>query len=246
MGVIAGLFGIGGGALLVVGLVALGYSQHASHATSLAAIILTAAAALGPFALAGEVSLVGAAVLTPSAMLGAFVGAGLMRRIPERELRIAFVAMLLLIAARMLVGVETAEGPVPLDPLAMVGLGALGLATGVLSSIMGIGGGLILVPALVLLFGFGQHAAEGTSLAVIIPTALVGAVRHSRSGYTAWATGAILGFAGVLGGIGGANLALVLDGVVLQRLFAVFLALMALRSLKRRPKRPPAPGTPAQ
>jgi uncharacterized protein len=243
VGLTAGMFGIGGGALLVVGLVTLGWTQHGAHATSLAAIILTAAAAVVPFALAGEVALLAAAVLAPTAMLGAFLGAGLMKRIPERELRIAFGVFLILVALRMMVGVEATAGPSELQGAAYAWMALLGLATGVLSSIMGIGGGLLMVPALVLLFGFGQHAAEGTSLAVVIPTALVGAMRHSRSGYTAWRMGLMLGLAGIVGGVVGAQLALALEGLILQRLFAVFLILMSVRMLRKQKARggdPPA------
>ncbi len=236
VGVMSGLFGIGGGALLIVGLLWIGFTQHQAHATSLAAMVLTAAAALVPFALAGEVAIEGAAVLAPSAMIGSFFGAGFMRHIPEDRLRIIFAIFLLLIATRMLVGVDVDPGPGPVAPAALAGMAALGLVTGVLSGILGIGGGLVLIPMLVLFFGFGQHAAEGTSLAVVIPTALVGAARHTPSGYTDWRRGALIGGAGVVGGLGGANLALALDGLALQRLFAVFLVLMTLRLLRKRAK----------
>lgn len=232
-GVLAGTLGIGGGALAVVGLVALGFRQHAAHATSLAAIVATASAALVPFALAGEVSLWAAAVLAVTAMAGAFLGADLMRLIPERGLRFAFVVFILVIAARMFVGAETMGAPAALGPLEYVGLGVLGVVTGVLSSIMGVGGGIVLVPALVLMFGFGQHAAEGTSLAVIVPTAMVGALRHTRSGYTSWRTGAVLGACGVVGGLVGARLALGMEDLTLQRLFASFLVVMAVWLLVR-------------
>ncbi len=229
VGVLSGLFGIGGGALLVVGLVAVGFSQHEAHATSLSAMVLTASAAVVPFALAGEVDLAAAIALAPTAMLGAYLGAGLMKRIPEQQLRTAFVVMLLVIAARMGLG-GGIDGLLDLDGAAEIGgLAVLGLATGLLSSIMGIGGGMLMVPALVLLFGYGQHAAEGISLAVIVPTAAVGAWRHTRSGYTDWRRGGILGSAGILGGLAGAQLALALDERLLQQLFAAFLAIMAVR-----------------
>lgn len=229
VGVLSGLFGIGGGALLVVGLVAVGFTQHEAHATSLSAMVLTASAAVVPFAIAGEVDVAAALALAPTAMLGAYFGAGLMRRIPEQRLRTAFVIMLLVIAARM--GLSGGiEGLLDLEAIAEIaGLALLGLITGVLSSIMGIGGGMLMVPALVLLFSFGQHAAEAISLAVVVPTAAVGAWRHTRSGYTDWRRGTILGSAGILGGLGGAQVALALDERLLQQLFAGFLAIMAVR-----------------
>jgi len=227
----SGLFGIGGGALAVPGLLWLGLAQHAAHATSLAAIVVIAAAALVPFALDGAVHPVAATALVAGSLVGVSLGAGLMHRVPETGLRIGFVVFLLAVAARMFVGIEVeGDAHVPdLDVARLAALAGIGAATGVLSSVLGVGGGLILVPALVLGFSFSQHAAEGTSLAVIIPTALLGAARHTRRGYTHWRTGFTLGLGGIAGGVGGAVLALALEGLLLQRLFAGFLVVMALR-----------------
>ncbi len=108
---------------------------------------------------------------------------------------------------------------------------AVGLVTGGLSAVLGVGGGVVLVPALALGFAFSQHAAEGTSLAVIVPTALLGALRHTRRGYTRWRTGLTVGAGGVAGGVAGAVLALLLGGLLLQRLFAVFLVVMGIHLL---------------
>lgn len=231
VGVMSGLFGIGGGALAVPGLLWLGLAQHAAHATSLAAIVLTAAAAVVPFTLDGAVHPLATVILIVGSMAGVSAGAGLMHRVPGSRLRIGFVVFLVLVAVRMLVGIEIeGEGHVPeLEAIHLVALTAVGLVTGLLSSVLGVGGGLILVPALVLGFGFSQHAAEGTSLAVIVPTALLGAVRHTRRGYTHWRTGLIVGLGGIAGGLGGATLALALEGLLLQRLFAAFLVVMAAR-----------------
>lgn len=231
VGIMSGLFGIGGGALAVPGLLWLGLTQHAAHATSLAAIVLTAAAAAVPFTLDGAVHPLATGILLAGSLLGVSLGAGLMHRVPETGLRVGFVVFLVIVALRMLAGIDIeGDGHVPdLDAARLGGLAAVGLATGLLSSVLGVGGGLILVPALVIGFSFSQHAAEGTSLAVIVPTALLGAVRHTRRGYTHWRTGLTVGLGGVAGGIGGAMLALALDGLLLQRLFAAFLIVMAVR-----------------
>ena len=95
-----------------------------------------------------------------------------------------------------------------------------------------------MVPAMVLLFGMAQHTAEGTSLLVIIPTAIAGSLRHSRSGYTDWRLGLIVGLGGIAGALLGARLALGLDADLLQRLFAFFLLIVAVRLLwsNRQPK----------
>jgi uncharacterized membrane protein YfcA len=108
-------------------------------------------------------------------------------------------------------------------------LTATGLVTGLLSGLMGVGGGVVMVPAMVVAFGFGQHLAQGTSLAVIIPTALVGAWRHSHSGYTQWRLGLTVGFGGVGGGLIGGIVAQLLPADVLQAAFSVLLAVAGVR-----------------
>lgn len=232
----SGLFGIGGGALIVLGLLALGFGQHEAHATSLATMIVTALAALVPFALAGAVAVLPAVILSAGAAAGVFAGAGLMHRIPAGRLRTLFGVFILLVAVRMMVvaAAHPDQPPAGLDAGMSAGLAALGVGAGVLAGVLGVGGGLIIVPALVLAFSFSQHAAEGTSLAVVVPTALVGALRHGRRGYTRWSTGMVIGVAGIAGGVAGASVALAIDPAVLQRLFGAFLAVMALRLLIRR------------
>jgi uncharacterized membrane protein YfcA len=107
-----------------------------------------------------------------------------------------------------------------------------GLVTGVFSAIFGVGGGAIVVPFLVLVLGADQHLAEGTSLVVIVPTALVGAWAHRRRGYVSSRAALVLIVGGVLGAVVGALLANELDGDVLRRIYAVFLLWVAWRFLR--------------
>jgi uncharacterized protein len=241
-GVMAGLFGVGGGVVLVPGLVLLAaMPQHAAHATSLAAIIITAPAALTPFAIAGDVSWPAAGALAAGALLGAIGGADVMKRIPADGLRRLFGGFMLLVAIRLAIptgDVAVADAGVSLATGAIVGLALTGLLTGLLSALMGVGGGIVMVPIMVLGFGFSQHLAEGTSLAVIIPTALVGAWRHSRSGYTRWRVGLTVGAGGIVGGAAGGTVAQLLDGQVLQVLFAVLLVVTGIRLVRRGRPRP--------
>lgn len=114
-----------------------------------------------------------------------------------------------------------------------VALIAVGLAAGVLSAALGVGGGIIYVPALAALFGFAQHEAQGTSLAVIVPTMIVAAFVHGRAGRVHWPTVVPLGTAAVLGGFLGAQVALALDATLLRRLFAGLLVIASIRMLSR-------------
>jgi uncharacterized protein len=233
-GLLAGLFGVGGGVVLVPGMVLLmGVRQHVAHATSLVAILVTAPAAMVGFAVAGNVAYIPAAAVALGAVLGAYGGAALMHRLSADRLRQAFAVLIVLVAVRLALPVAVEAGsPVAADDLATIAAFALlGLAAGVLSALMGVGGGVIMVPAFVLLFGMDQHTAEGTSLLVIVPTALMGALRHARHGYTDWGLGVPIGVGGVVGGLLGSQLALALSGPVLQQLFAAFLVITGLRML---------------
>jgi len=243
-GLLSGLFGVGGGALVVPGLTGLlGFSQHAAHATSLAAILLIAPVGLVRLAAGGAVDVGAAGVLSVGAVLGAAAGSRLLPRIPARALRRSFGVFLLLVAARLLLGGdgggsgevmagEATVARVDLDLAGVAGLLVLGVLSGVLSSLLGVGGGVVLVPALALLFASPQVVAQGTSLLVIVPTSLVGAVSHARRGYTRWRIGLGIGAGGAATSLLGAELALRLQGRALALLFGGFLALTAVRTLR--------------
>ena len=105
----------------------------------------------------------------------------------------------------------------------------IGILGGVLSGLFGVGGGTIFVPLLMLLKGFDVHRAVGTSLLIIIFTALAGAIFHGRAGMVDWKAAVILGIFSALGVWLGTKLSLRLDAVMLQRLFAVFLVVIAIK-----------------
>ncbi|MDP9067499.1 MAG: sulfite exporter TauE/SafE family protein [Actinomycetota bacterium] len=95
----------------------------------------------------------------------------------------------------------------------------VGLIVGGLSAIFGIGGGLLMVPVMVLGYGIDQHAAQGTALAVIVPTALVGAIAHHRRGFVDLRLAAAMALGGTLSVYLGADLALRIEPDLLQRIF---------------------------
>lgn len=113
--------------------------------------------------------------------------------------------------------------------LEIVALITLGLVAGATAAALGLGGGIIFVPSLVVLFGFEQHIAQGTSLAVIFPTAIVATLAHARMGNVRWRLAAPIGLAGIVGAVVGAQIALQLDADLLRRMFGAFLILLALR-----------------
>jgi uncharacterized membrane protein YfcA len=105
----------------------------------------------------------------------------------------------------------------------------IGLAAGLAAGLLGIGGGILLVPAMVLLLGFDQHVAQGTSLLVIIPSALAGSWTHHRNGRLVLRDAVAVSAGGVIGAAIGSVLALGLADELLRRLFAVVLLISAAR-----------------
>jgi uncharacterized membrane protein YfcA len=116
--------------------------------------------------------------------------------------------------------------------LLLLALVAVGGATGVLAGLLGVGGGIFLVPFLVLAVGMSQHEAEATSLLVIVPTALVASLTLRRAGIGDLGAALAMGTIGAIGGVGGALLALALPGEVLRVVFAVLLALVGTRLVR--------------
>ena len=115
----------------------------------------------------------------------------------------------------------------------IIGLIILGLVAGALAASLGIGGGIIFVPVLVSVFGFTQLSAQGTSLAIIVPTAIIATYRHATAGRVDWKTAGITGAAGVIGALAGSQLAYSLDEQVLRRVFALVLIALAIRMAHR-------------
>ena len=109
---------------------------------------------------------------------------------------------------------------------------AFGVVTGVAAGILGVGGGILMVPFLTLVAGMTQHAAEATSLLVVLPTAVVASLVLQRRGIGDLGVALRFGLVGAAGAAGGAVLALALPGRSLRLVFAVFLALVGLRLVR--------------
>jgi hypothetical protein len=122
-------------------------------------------------------------------------------------------------------------------PFELAELVAIGVAAGVLSGLLGIGGGLVMVPAMVLVLGFDQHVAQGTSLVVIIPAALSGSITHYRNGRVSVRQAAYVALGGVIGASLGSVLALSVDDTILRKLFAGFLIVVAVQIILGRGRR---------
>ena len=108
----------------------------------------------------------------------------------------------------------------------------LGIVAGMLSGLIGIGGGIIIVPALVFFFGFSQLKAQGTTIALMIPPiGLLAAWTYYQKGYVDSKVAALVCLGFVVGGLVGANVATGLSNVVLEKVFGIVLLFIALKML---------------
>ncbi len=108
----------------------------------------------------------------------------------------------------------------------------LGLFAGTFSGLIGIGGGVIIVPALVFLFGFSQHRAQGTTLALLVPpVGLLAAWTYYKQGYVDLKVALIMCVGFFLGGLFGAKIATSMSNLVLEKVFGVALFLIALKMI---------------
>jgi uncharacterized protein len=115
----------------------------------------------------------------------------------------------------------------------MIGAILIGVTAGVVAGLLGVGGGVLFVPGLVLFLGLDQHQAEATSLLAIVPVALLGTYRQDRYGNVQRSDALLLGLMSVAGAAGGVALANALSGTFLRDAFAVLIMLVAAQLVRR-------------
>lgn len=229
-GFLSGVFGVGGGILIVPALVlAAGYEQRRAHGTSLAAVLPIATSGLIGFAVQGSVDWPAALLLMTGSVLGAAVGTRLLQVLPVRVLAGAFTLVLLATALQLVLSSPDGAGRGDLTVGDGVGLAVLGLVTGTLAGLLGVGGGIVMVPGMVLLFGLPAAVAKGTSLAVIIPTAVTATIRNVKIGNADLAAAAAIGLSGVVTAAVASRLSVLMSEATANALFAVLLVVLAIR-----------------
>lgn len=247
VGVFSGLFGVGGGILLVPILVLLLHvAQKQAQATSLVVVALAATTGAVTYAIGDSVVWSSVLFLLAGGFVGTWLGSAIVLRIQTRWLQLMFGLLLVAAAIRLVVasGDAASTAVVSLGPWVIVGYVLSGFAMGILSSLLGIGGGIIVIPLLIAFFGFTQQLAAGTSLVVMVPIALLGAWRLTRAGHTQWGQGTRIGVAASVGAVGGASLALVANAAIMQAAFGVVMVVAAGQMLWKAFRGPPTGDAP--
>lgn len=238
-GVFGGIAGVGGGAVMIpmmVGILKL--SQHRASGTSLVTLVFTGIAGTIAYAANGHVDFLAAFLLAVTAIFSARAGARFSHSLPEATLRRFYGAFLIFIALSMVLKPWLPHVSSPLTGWAKVLiLLAAGIFTGFQSGIMGGGGGAVSIPAMVLLAGFSQHMAQGTSLLVMIPAGATAAWTYWRRGNVDMELlkGMIPGI--LIGAYAGAMIAGCLPEANLRYIFAVMLLWIGMRYVKTPPPR---------
>ena len=230
-GLLSGVFGVGGGILIVPGLVFLArMDQRTSHGTSLAAVLPIAASSLVTYWVHDHVDWPVAAWLVVGAVIGAVAGTALLNVLPHRTLAVSFAIVLLVSAVRLFISMG-AEGRGSLDLASAVALVVIGLITGILSGLLGVGGGVVMVPAMMMLLHVEGVIAKGTSLAVIIPTAAMGTWRNRSNDNVDLRAAGVVATSGIVAAVAGGWIAARMSDSVSNFLFATLLIIVAVRLL---------------
>jgi uncharacterized membrane protein YfcA len=233
-GAFGGLVGLGGGVIMIplmVGIKKL--TQHKAHGTSLVALVFTGIAGAVTYFMKGSVDVIASVLLAVTAIFTARSGARFAHALPEWKLKrsfggfLIFVSLLLLIKPYLPGLVLSTAGWYKAVVLLMTGI-----FTGFLSGMMGVGGGTIMVPSMVLLIGMGQHVSQGTSLLAMVPAGGVGAFTHGKLGNVegSLVAGLIPGI--LLGTYLGGTLAHILPEGALRVVFAAVLIWTGLQYLR--------------
>lgn len=228
-GFLSGLFGIGGGVLMVPLLIlVLSLDQRRASALSLAGVLPAAIVGSISYAALGSIDYIAAALLAAGGVGGVLVGTRLLRALPLRWLRWLFVVLLVLIAVRMFIDLPVGD-PAGLSIWSALGFVAVGAIVGLASGLFGLGGGVLIVPALVSLFGFDPIVAKGTSLLAMIPTSISGTIANWRAALVRPIDGLVLGGAAALASFPGALIAHVLPTRLSNILFAILVLIAAVQ-----------------
>ena len=220
-GLLSGLFGIGGGTVIVPALVLVGLTQRQAAATSLAAIVPTSISGVISYATAGDVDWIAALLLACGMVAGSQIGSWLLSRLPEVFLRWFYAVFLVFVIVSQLVFTPLRDSTIHLHVVTGILLVALGVVIGVLSGLLGIGGGAVASDLI----------ARGTSLLAMFPSAIAGTVANWRRGLVYLRHGLIIGVAAAVT----APLGTMLAGMITPRmganLFVAYLAVLFVRSV---------------
>lgn len=212
----------------------LGFDLKRASATSLVVVVITAAAGSIGYAIHEGVVWSAAVTLGAGATVGSYLGARLLASIPSRFVMGGFALLLVALAIRLLLnpvgqGADDFQAAWPV----LAGMFALGFGAGLLSGLLGVGGGIMVVPLLVVLFGLTSVEAKGTSLVMMIPAGLIGTWVNFKNNFVNVRAGLIIGVVSASFSYAGVAVAVVMPSMLSNILFAVLMLYTAVHFFYR-------------
>lgn len=238
-GLFAGVFGVGGGLIMVPLLLWWAkFDQRQANATSLLSITPIAIMGATSYAVGGVFEWLPAIFVAIGSIVGAQIGSWVLKTIPLVPLRWGFIAFVIASGAMLFVTVPSRDTSLDVTILGAVLLLLLGLVMGIAAGLFGIGGGIIVIPALILFFDHSDLAAKSVSLLAMAPGALSGSISHVKRNIASLRDGGWVAVGAVVTTPLGAALAFGLTPQVSSVLFGaltVFVALnLAFRAIRER------------
>ncbi|MFG2101108.1 sulfite exporter TauE/SafE family protein [Micromonospora echinaurantiaca] len=229
IGISLGLLG-GGGSILAVPLLVYVADLPAKEAIATSLLVVGATSAVGmlPHARAGRVRWRTGLIFGLAGMTGAYAGGRLAEFIPAGILLTGFAIMMLATAVAMIRGRRSAEGEPAPHELPVLRVILDGVVVGLVTGLVGAGGGFLVVPALALLGGLPMPVAVGTSLVVIAMKSFAGLAGYLSSVSINWGLAAAVTLAAILGSFAGGRLAGRIPADVLRKAFGWFVVVMGV------------------
>lgn len=231
VGVLSGMFGIGGGTVIVPALVWLGLSQRNAAATSTLAIVPTSISGVISYATGGHVDWLAAALLFCGMFIGGQIGSWLLSRLPELVLRWIFVAFLVFVVINQVSFVPSRDHQIVMSVTTGICLALLGVIIGTLAGLLGIGGGALAVPSLSMLFGASDLVARGTSLLAMFPNSITTSAANLKRKLAHVKTALIIGVTAAVTAPLGTWIAGEVSPRVGAIMFACYLCVLLVRSV---------------
>ena len=231
VGVLSGMFGIGGGTVIVPALVWLGLSQRNAAATSTLAIVPTSISGVVSYATGGHVDWLAAVLLFCGMFVGGQIGSWLLSRLPELVLRWIFVAFLVFVVINQVSFVPSRDHQIVMSVTTGICLALLGVIIGTLAGLLGIGGGALAVPSLSMLFGASDLIARGTSLLAMFPNSITTSAANLKRKLAHVKTALIIGVTAAVTAPLGTWIAGEVSPRVGAIMFACYLCVLLVRSM---------------
>ncbi len=233
IGFLATLIGVGGGVFAVPAFyIVFGLSMQEAIGTSMLVIVVSSIPALYIFARSGKVRWKIALILESCSIPGVLLGAAVSHVVPQAMLAALFAVLLIYTAYRVVKSKEPGNG-VGVDRSSMRKAGLLSFAAGIVSGLLGVGGGWMKVPIMLIALGMGIHEAIATQRLMVLVTGAAGTASHALLGHVNLEVGLPVALGAAIGGYLGSKVALKAESRVLRRLFAAILVLMAVTVMAR-------------